>query len=80
MERFLSDRSEDALMSITDLRLELRHRGVVDVPRSTIRNWYLFGVSTPEGRVWLRTAKIGSKRMSSVAWVRQFLLDQHTSS
>ena len=68
-----------ALMPITDLRIELRKQGIVDVPRSTVRNWYLFGVSTSQGRVKLKTKKIGSRRMSSVSWTIDFLKKQDSS-
>jgi len=72
-------RESKALMPITDLRIELRKQGIVDVPRSTVRNWYLFGVSTPQGRVKLKTKKIGSRRMSSVSWTIDFLRKQDSS-
>ncbi len=65
-----------ALMPLTDLRTELRKRGIIDVPRSTVRNWYLFGVSTPGGRVKLKTRRVGNRRMSSVKWTLEFLEQQ----
>ena len=68
-----------ALMPITDLRIELRKQGIVDVPRSTVRNWYLFGVSTPNGRIKLKTKKIGKRRMSSIRWTIDFLKEQDSS-
>ena len=67
-----------ALMPLTDLRLELKKQGIVDVPRSTVRNWYLFGVSTNNGRIKLKTKKVGNRRMSSVQWTLDFL-DQQDS-
>ena len=68
-----------ALMPLTDLRTELRLRGIVDVPRSTVRNWYLFGVSTPKGRIKLKTRKVGIRRMSSVQWTLDFLNEQDST-
>ncbi|MGB1649670.1 MAG: hypothetical protein ACPHEP_01465 [Acidimicrobiales bacterium] len=68
-----------ALMPITDLRIQLRKQGIVDVPRSTVRNWYLFGVSTPKGRIKLKTKKIGKRRMSSIRWTIDFLKQQDSS-
>lgn len=68
-----------ALMPLTDLRDQLRKRGIIDVPRSTVRNWYLFGVATPTGRIKLKTKKIGNRRMSSIEWTLDFL-DQQDSS
>ena len=65
-----------ALMPLTDLRAELRKRGIVDVPRSTVRNWYLLGVSTNNGRIKLKTRKVGNRRMSSIAWTLDFLGEQ----
>lgn len=67
-----------ALMPLTDLRLELRKRGIIDVPRSTVRNWYLFGVSTPDGRVKLKTRRVGNRRMSSIKWTLDFLEKQES--
>lgn len=63
----------EALMTLTDLREALRRKGIIDVPRSTIRNWYLFGVETPGGNIKLTTKKLGRRRVSSVAWVEDFL-------
>jgi hypothetical protein len=63
-------------MPLTDLRDELKKSGIVDVPRSTVRNWYLLGVSTPRGRVKLKTKKVGSRHMSSVKWTLDFLDEQ----
>lgn len=74
-----SPKEAQALMPITDLRFELRKQGIVDVPRSTVRNWYLFGVSTPNGRIKLKTRKIGNRRMSSVKWTLDFLDRQEDS-
>lgn len=72
--------SEDkALMPLTDLRDKLRSKGIVDVPRSTVRNWYLFGVATTEGRIKLKTKKVGNRRMSSVDWTREFLDKQDST-
>ena len=68
-----------ALMPLTDLRAELRKQGIIDVPRSTVRNWYLFGVSTETGRVKLQTRKVGNRRMSSVKWTLDFLDKQDSS-
>ena len=68
-----------ALMPLTDLRAELKQQGIIDVPRSTVRNWYLLGVSTPNGRVKLKTKKIGNRRMSSVKWTMDFLDEQDSS-
>jgi hypothetical protein len=65
-----------ALMPLTDLRAALKKKGIIDVPRSTVRNWYLFGVSTPKGRIKLKTRKVGSRRMSSVKWTLDFLDEQ----
>ncbi len=70
---------ETALMPLTDLRNKLRTQGIVDVPRSTVRNWYLFGVSTTEGRIKLKTKKVGNRRMSSVHWTKEFLSQQDTT-
>lgn len=67
---------DNALMPLTDLRDRLRKEGIIDVPRSTVRNWYLFGVSTASGRIKLKTKKVGSRRMSSVSWTREFLEQQ----
>lgn len=72
-------KSTKALMPLTDLRMELKKQGIVDVPRSTVRNWYLFGVSTPNGRIKLKTRKVGNRRMSSVAWTIDFLDSQDSS-
>jgi len=68
-----------ALMPLTDLRSELKKQGIIDVPRSTVRNWYLFGVSTENGRIKLKTRKIGNRRMSSVQWTIDFLDSQDSS-
>lgn len=68
-----------ALMPLTDLRAELRTRGIIDVPRSTVRNWYLFGVSTGNGRIKLKTRKVGNRRMSSVEWTLNFLDEQDSA-
>lgn len=68
-----------ALMPLTDLRIELRKQGIIDVPRSTVRNWYLFGVSTTVGRIKLKTRKVGNRRMSSVAWTLDFLKEQDST-
>ena len=67
---------ENALMPLTDLRDRLRREGIIDVPRSTVRNWYLFGVSTGSGRIKLKTKKVGNRRMSSVSWTKEFLSQQ----
>lgn len=72
-------KSTKALMPLTDLRMELKKQGIVDVPRLTVRNWYLFGVSTPNGRIKLKTRKVGNRRMSSVAWTIDFLDSQDSS-
>lgn len=66
-------------MSLTDLREELRNQGIIDVPRSTVRNWYLFGVSTDSGRIKLKTRKVGNRRMSSVEWTLDFLAEQDST-
>jgi hypothetical protein len=71
--------TQKALMPLTDLRAELRRQGIIDVPRSTVRNWYLLGVSTPQGRVKLQTKKVGNRRMSSVKWTLDFLDSQDSS-
>lgn len=71
----MESKSEKALMPLSDLRYALKDNGVVDVPRSTIKNWYILGVSTPRGIVFLKTRKVGRRRMSSVQWVRDFLED-----
>jgi hypothetical protein len=68
-----------ALMPLTDLRATLKKEGIIDVPRSTVRNWYLFGVSTPSGRIKLKTRKVGSRRMSSVKWTLDFLDEQDSA-
>ena len=65
----------EALMTLTDLRDELKRKGIVDVPRNTIRNWYLFGIDTPRGNVKLTTKKLGRRRVSSIAWVEDFLAE-----
>lgn len=70
---------DKALMPLTDLRNKLRSQGIVDVPRSTVRNWYLFGVVTNQGRIKLKTKKVGNRRMSSVHWTREFLAKQDSS-
>ena len=69
-----------ALMPLTDLRIALKANGIVDVPRSTVRNWYLLGVSTPNGRIKLKTRKVGNRRMSSVQWTMDFLDESETTS
>jgi len=68
-----------ALMPLTDLRHELKKKGILDVPRSTVRNWYLLGVSTPKGRIKLKTRKVGNRRMSSVQWTMDFLNQQDST-
>jgi hypothetical protein len=54
-----STNEHKALMPLTDLRHALKTKGIVDVPRSTVRNWYLLGVSTKKGRIKLKTRKVG---------------------
>jgi hypothetical protein len=68
--------ANQALMPLTDLRQQLKKSGIVDVPRSTVRNWYLLGVATPKGRVKLKTKKVGARHMSSIKWTLDFLDQQ----
>lgn len=68
-----------ALMPLTDLRIALKKSGIVDVPRSTVRNWYLLGVVTPKGRVKLKTKKVGNRHMSSIKWTLDFLDEQDST-
>ena len=72
----MDSQTEKALMPLTDLRETLKKKGIIDVPRSTVRNWYLFGVSTSNGRIKLKTRKVGNRRMSSVKWTLDFLDEQ----
>jgi hypothetical protein len=72
----MDSHTEKALMPLTDLRETLKKKGIIDVPRSTVRNWYLFGVSTSNGRIKLKTRKVGNRRMSSVKWTLDFLDEQ----
>lgn len=62
-----------ALRTLSDLRDALREKGILDVKRSTLRNWYLLGAKTSAGTARLKTKKIGGRRMSSVAWVAEFM-------
>ena len=70
---------DSALMPLSDLRERLNSRGIIDVPRSTVRNWYLFGVVTSSGRIKLKTRKVGNRRMSSVKWTVDFLDEQDST-
>lgn len=70
---------DSALMPLSDLRERLNSRGIIDVPRSTVRNWYLFGVATSSGRIKLKTRKVGNRRMSSVKWTVDFLDEQDST-
>ena len=64
---------DDALMTIRDLRDELARRGIIDVPRSTIRNWYLIGIESDGSRQKLPTKRLGARRMTSVRLTIEFL-------
>jgi hypothetical protein len=76
----MDSQTEKALMPLTDLRETLKKKGIIDVPRSTVRNWYLFGVSTSNGRIKLKTRKVGNRRMSSIKWTLDFLDEQEDST
>jgi len=76
LEKQTTATEQKALMPLTDLRYQLKRKGIVDVPRSTVRNWYLLGVSTSHGRIKLKTKKIGSRHMSSIKWTLDFLDQQ----
>ncbi len=76
MEKQATQSEHKALMPLTDLRYQLKKKGIVDVPRSTVRNWYLLGVVTPNGRIKLKTKKIGNRHMSSIKWTLDFLDQQ----
>jgi hypothetical protein len=76
----MDSQTEKALMPLTDLREMLKKKGIIDVPRSTVRNWYLFGVSTSNGRIKLKTRKVGNRRMSSIKWTLDFLDEQEDSN
>lgn len=76
----MDSQTEKALMPLTDLREMLKKKGIIDVPRSTVRNWYLFGVSTSSGRIKLKTRKVGNRRMSSIKWTLDFLDEQEDST
>ena len=67
-----------ALMPITDLRIELRKQGIVDVPEARL-GIGICSVSTPNGRIKLKTKKIGKRRMSSIRWTIDFLKQQDAS-
>lgn len=59
-------------MKLHDLHARLLERGIIDVPRGTLRNWCFIGARINGRHVKMRSVKIGGLRMSSVLWFRDF--------
>ena len=64
---------DDKLLSLSDLQRELEDRNVISVTVTSLKNWCRIGLRTDNGTVHLKFTRVGVKRFSSVAWVREFL-------
>lgn len=67
---------DDELLRLRELSFALRDRAIVDRQVSTLKAWARRGLPGPDGtyRILLRSTMIGQCRLSSIRWVKEFLL------